>query len=219
MHHLKNLIAKHTSILLVIGLTAFTAVQGYNLFIRSGMGILFEDWVIGVRTALNRHVHPVEARELPLAEQTEAVQQNEREPEAPTRLVIPVLTMDLPVVEVPLADGTWPVVDKVANYAQGTALINDKTGNVGLYGHDRADAFRPIKHLKPGDVIILHTDTAVAYYRFTDQELTTPGNVSVFYQTEAPILTLVTCEGRLSEQRFAIRATLERIVPSDAQTE
>lgn len=218
MHHLKNVIEKQIPLLFVLGLTVFTVTQGYNLFVRSGMGILFEDWVIGVRTALNRQVHPVEARELPIAEQAEIVQQNEREPEVPTRLVIPVLNMNLPVVEVPLADGTWPVADNVANYAQGTALVNDKTGNVGLFGHDRADAFRPIKHLKPGDVIILHTDTAVAYYRVTDQELTTPGNISVFYQTEAPILTLVTCEGRLSEQRFAVRATLERIVSSDAQT-
>jgi LPXTG-site transpeptidase (sortase) family protein len=126
----------------------------------------------------------------------------------PERIVINAVGIDLPVVYQPLVDGTWQVAPKAANFAEGTSYVNEKEGNVGLFGHARSDAFLRIKELTPGDIITIYMKDHKAAYRVIKTDAVTPDTVNVFYPEKSPVLTLITCEGRFDEKRFMVRAEL-----------
>ncbi|MCA9391751.1 sortase [candidate division WWE3 bacterium] len=129
----------------------------------------------------------------------------------PDKLTVPSLDLILPVRYVPLVDGTWEVNPAAANYAEGTNLINSESGNVGLFGHDRDNAFRSIKDLKVGDSVILTANQYTVYYEVTDSFDTIPEDLNVFAPTDKPTVTLLTCSGTLSERRYVVVAELTKI--------
>lgn len=132
----------------------------------------------------------------------------------PERIVIPSINMDLDIVSVPLKNGTWAVNDGVANYAEGTSLINDKDGNVGIYGHDKVNAFRDIKKLLTGSNdydIVLYGNNYRATYKITSASVIAPTAINVFYPSKEPTITLITCEGLFSDKRFMVKAKLVKI--------
>lgn len=131
--------------------------------------------------------------------------------EKPLRLVIPTVKIDLPVKNKPLVNGTWQPEDYVANFAEGTSLPNNVGGNTALYGHDRPHAMRRIKNLHPGELVFVETE----HYRFIYQTRSLarikPEQVEVFHPTKQPTLTLLTCNGLWSQDRYVIAADLVRI--------
>jgi LPXTG-site transpeptidase (sortase) family protein len=129
----------------------------------------------------------------------------------PTHITMTKVGIDLPVVSVPLKNGTWEVFDKVANFAQGTSLVNAKTGNVGIYGHDRLIDFTKIKQLVKDDTIIVYGNGQKATYSVVSSAVIKPTDVSVFNPTKEPMLTLTTCDGAFSQMRYMIRAKLVKI--------
>lgn len=129
----------------------------------------------------------------------------------PERIVMDKANIDLPVVYAPLKNGTWEVTPKVANYAEGTSQINQKEGNVGIFGHARKDAFLRIKQLQPKDEVIVYGKGYKATYTVASIDKVAPDAVEVFYPQKEPTLTLTTCEGRFDEQRYVVKAKLIRI--------
>lgn len=129
----------------------------------------------------------------------------------PEHIVIDKVTMALPIVSVPLQNGTWAVHPHVANYAEGTSLVNAKSGNVGLYGHERVDAFLNIYKLEKGDAIVLLGSGEKATYKVTSSAVVDPTDVNVFYPTSTPQLTLITCSGVFYDKRYMVRASLVNI--------
>lgn len=129
----------------------------------------------------------------------------------PQHITIQRADIDLPIVSVPLENGTWKVNDKVANFAQGTSSVSSTKGNVGIFAHDRMPGFAAIKDLIPGDIIEVYGDRFVAVYKVEQGNVTDPDSVDVFYPTEDPQITLVTCQGNFSEKRYVIRAKLNFI--------
>ena len=129
----------------------------------------------------------------------------------PERLIIPSVGIDLAVVSVPLKWGTWHVNNNVANYAEGTSLINPTQGNVGIYGHDLPSALTKIKEIRPGNEIILIAGEFLVKYGAAEELVVEPNKIDVFYPTDEPTLTLATCDGKFSEKRFVNRAKLKSI--------
>lgn len=129
----------------------------------------------------------------------------------PEKISISKINLSLPIVSVPMKNGTWEVKPGVANYAEGTSLINEKSGNVGLYGHARSQEFLNIKKLVKGDGIILTSGIYQATYEVTKSTVVSPTMVNVFYFTEKPTLTLITCDGYTSEKRYVVTANLLEI--------
>lgn len=119
--------------------------------------------------------------------------------------------INLNVVSMPLVNGTWEVKPGVANYAEGTSLINSIDGNVGIYAHDTNSDFSKIKELQPGDVISVYAGGYKFKYEVKSTQTTSPEDLDVFYPTDKPTLTLVTCDGILSQLRFALKAELVEI--------
>lgn len=126
----------------------------------------------------------------------------------PERIVMEAANIDLPVVSQPLKNGTWDVTPKVANFAEGTSLVNEKEGNVGIFGHARPDAFLRIKQLEEGDIIIVYGKTYRGIYSVSSIGKVEPNAVEVFYPETEPTLTLTTCDGRWDEQRYVVKAKL-----------
>lgn len=99
---------------------------------------------------------------------------------SPTRIVIPAINLDAPVVEV-----GWKAVERngetvtewdVADYAVGFHLGSAYPGNIGntvLSGHHnvRGKVFRYLVNVNPGDVIILYAEGRPYYYRVESKQI------------------------------------------------
>ena len=131
----------------------------------------------------------------------------------PTRLVIPTLGIDAPIVEVPITNKTWEVSGLTYEIAHlgGTANPGEKN-NMVLAGHVTlkrgAGPFLNLESLEPGDVAIVYAGEQAYSYRVVSKRYAGPTDVSVAYPTSDPILTLITCTNWGAENR----RYLERLV-------
>lgn len=126
----------------------------------------------------------------------------------PEHIVIENAEIDLPILSVPLENGTWKVNAKVANFAEGTSLINGKSGNVGIFAHNRKPGFLGIQDIAEGSSIEVYGGNYQATYRVEKTAIANPDQVDVFYPTDDAHLTLVTCDGTFSEKRYILSAKL-----------
>lgn len=78
-----------------------------------------------------------------------------------------------------------------AGHIPGTAWLGSP-GNVGVAAH-RDTFFRPLKHVRVGDEIVLTALDGVYRYRVQSLKVVTPQNVQVLEPTRGESLTLVTC--------------------------
>jgi len=135
-----------------------------------------------------------------------------------TRLVIPPLELDVPVVELPITDNSWDVsvIAHEVAHLEGTANPGEKN-NMVLAGHvtlrKGAGPFLNLESLKPGDMAIVYAGEQAYTYRVISKNHVGPTDVSVAYPTSEPILTLITCtnwdaENRVYTQRVAVIAEL-----------
>jgi len=123
-----------------------------------------------------------------------------------TRLVIPALRVNAPVVEVPLSNGTWDVSGLTYEVAHlgGTANPGEN-GNLALTGHVTlrrgSGPFLHLEALQPGDLAIVQTEDQAYMYRVVNKRHVGPTDVSVTFPTSEPILTLITCTNWDAEKR------------------
>lgn len=111
-------------------------------------------------------------------------------PRAPTRLVIPAIGVDVPVVE---GDG-WEQLKKGAGHHVGSANPGER-GNCFISGHNDifGEIFRDLEKLELEDEIIVYAGVQPFHYRVKAKRIVNPTDVSVMYPTSTPVLTLMTC--------------------------
>lgn len=126
----------------------------------------------------------------------------------PEKIVVPSVKIEKEIVSVPLRNGTWEVHESVANYAEGTSLVNSKEGNVGIYGHAKTNAFLPIKNVKAGEMIELYGSGYKATYKVIKTDIVSQNAVEIFDSTQKPSVTLITCHGPQDAYRYMVRAEL-----------
>lgn len=189
----------------------------FGLFMATIPFLLFIHWInVEIRGVKSKGGKVVSGENLPNYQFCESVGDEVKFDEINTGLIPEVISIEsielnLPIVSRPLIKNTWEVKDGVANYAEGTSLINMNSGNIGIYGHDRDYVFSSIKNLSIGDQIFLFSGKFKAIYTIEKSFVSEPENVDVFYPTDEPLLTLVTCDGVFSNQRYIIRAKFDRI--------
>jgi sortase A len=95
-------------------------------------------------------------------------------------------------------------------HVPGTSLPG-AVGNAAFAAH-RDTFFRPLRHVKAGDDVIVTTRGASYHYMVTGTQIVEPGDVSVLDSTPASTLTLITCYPfdfvGSAPQRFVVRAVL-----------
>jgi sortase A len=117
-----------------------------------------------------------------------------------TRIVIPALDVDAPVMVVPIRNGTWDVeqITHEVGHLQGTASPGDSS-NVVMAGHITLAAggygpFRGLAQLQPGEEVLVYiSDQEVYVYEVDSVKTVEATDVEVTYPTAEPILTLITC--------------------------
>ncbi len=122
-------------------------------------------------------------------------------PEQPaTRLVIPSLKLDAPVVLASIAGDTWQIddLDQSVGHLEGTASPGFNS-NVVLAGHitlepdGRDGPFIGLGYLNPGDSVIVYHQEQAYTYQVDYMTSVKPTDVQVTYPSSEPKLTLITC--------------------------
>lgn len=117
-----------------------------------------------------------------------------------TRLVIPAMELDTPVIVSPIVNQTWKVDDlgkDFVGHLEGTASPGDPS-NVVLAGHvtiapNVYGPFAGLGKLKAGDSIILYTDNQSYTYIVDYRQLVDRTNIQVAYPSDTGRVTLITC--------------------------
>jgi LPXTG-site transpeptidase (sortase) family protein len=115
-----------------------------------------------------------------------------------TRLEIPKLGIDAPVVEARIVDGRWDVssLTQEVGHLERTGHPGE-SNNMVLAGHVTlrrgGGPFLRLEELQLGDVVIVHAGDQAYVYRVVSKKYVSPTEVSVAFPTQEPILTLLTC--------------------------
>lgn len=144
-------------------------------------------------------------------------------PEHPpiTRLSIPSIDLDTPVVEAPLVErdgaSTWEVPKFVAGHAEGTSGPGEP-GNAIVIGHVTSltlgNVFEHLDGVQRGAVIQVFSETKRFDYRVVDIRDVSRVDVSVLAPEATPTISLITCSGLWLPtiwdytQRLVVRAEL-----------
>lgn len=108
------------------------------------------------------------------------------------------------------------VLNLGAGHIPGTALPSSD-GNVGIAAH-RDRFFRPLRLIRPRDVITLRTPAGTSRYSVDDIEIVRPSDTQVLAPGPGRNLTLVTCYPFYyighAPKRFIVHAKLEAAPPA-----
>ncbi len=124
------------------------------------------------------------------------------------RLEIPRLSLSTVVFE----GADQDVLERGAGHVPGSALPGD-SGNTVLAAH-RDTFFRPLRGIRTGDVVKIHTPRRDNVYVVESARVVEPNAVDVLNPTPEPALTLITCYPfryiGSAPERFVVRAVLAR---------
>lgn len=129
-------------------------------------------------------------------------------PKSPTRLVIPSINVDVPVVP----GDDWEQLKKGAGHHIGSANPGER-GNVFISGHNDiyGEIFRHLEKLKPGDKVIVYAGEQPYTYIVRTTRIVDPTDVSIMYPTSTPILSLMTCHPYMVDtHRLVVISELEQ---------
>jgi sortase A len=102
-------------------------------------------------------------------------------------------------------------LNRAAGHIENTALPGER-GNLAIAAH-RDTIFRPVRHLRLGDPLIVTTADRVYRYRVTQMRVVEPDDVGVLDAKDHSTLTLVTCYPFTfighAPKRFVVSADLE----------
>jgi sortase A len=131
-----------------------------------------------------------------------------RGPEHATRIVIPAIDVNHPVVE---GDD-----DETLKRGVGHTPWSANPGQAGnsiMSAHNDifGEIFRYLNDLELGDEILVHTSTQVYRYVVKAKRIIEPTEVEVMYPTNHPVLTLISCYPYLVDnRRVVVIAELEQ---------
>lgn len=127
-------------------------------------------------------------------------------PESPTRLVIPAIGVDWPIVP---GDG-WEELKRGVGHHIGSANPGER-GNMVLSGHNDVygEVFKDLEMLKYGDEVLVYAGGRVFKYLVRAKRIVAPTDLSVLNPTREAIVTLITCYPyRVDTHRLVVVAQL-----------
>ena len=124
-------------------------------------------------------------------------------------LPLAMLTIERLNLKAPVYMGTSrATLDRGLGMIEGTAHLGG-VGNIGISGH-RDGFFRPLKDIKPGDLIEIQTPVGVQSFEVSDITIVDALEISVLDPTDTTVLTLITCHPFYYEgyapDRYIVRA-------------
>lgn len=128
-------------------------------------------------------------------------------PEQATRLQVPAISVDAPIVQ---GDG-WEQLKK--GVGQHVGSVNPgQWGNLVLSAHNDifGEIFRDLDRLRPGDLVVVFTNQRAYTYVVVETKIVAPTAVEVMAATQQPTVTLISCYPYLVDnQRIVVIARLQ----------
>jgi sortase A len=127
-------------------------------------------------------------------------------PHSPTRIVIPKLAIDWPIVE----GDSWEDLKRGVGHHIGSANPGER-GNMVLSGHDDVfgEVFKDLDQLEAGDVVLGYAGGHAFRYEVRAKRVVSPSELTVLNPTREPVVTLITCTPyRVDSMRFVVIAQL-----------
>jgi sortase A len=111
-------------------------------------------------------------------------------PRSPTRIVIPAINIDWPVVE----GDSWEELKQGIGHRVGSANPGER-GNLVLSGHDDVfgEPFRDLEKLDVGKDVLVYAGGTSFRYIIKAKRVVAPNDLSVLGSSKNPIVTLITC--------------------------
>ena len=118
------------------------------------------------------------------------IEMAEQDVPAPTRIVIPKINVDAPIV----GGVGWEDLKKGVGHLPGSAHPGQR-GNMYLAAHNDifGEIFRYLGDLEPGDEYIIYSGEQKFRYVVKDKRIIEPTEVDVMLPTTEPVATLQTC--------------------------
>lgn len=131
--------------------------------------------------------------------------QSSAEDQIPTRIIIPSVSIDLPITIAPLKNGYWIPSETTASFGEGSSLPTGNSNTV-IFAHAREGLFLPLRNVKVQDTV--YVMTANSYVSYTIDTITEvkPTDVYTVKPTDDKRLTLFTCSGFLDQKRLLVVA-------------
>jgi len=126
--------------------------------------------------------------------------------ESPTRLVIPAIDVDWPIVP---GDG-WEELKRGVGHHIGSANPGER-GNLVLSGHNDVfgEVFKDLEALKNGDKVQVYVGGRLFTYEVRAKRIVSPNELAVLQPSREPIVTLITCHPyRVDTHRLVVIAQL-----------
>ncbi|TAH49640.1 MAG: sortase [Chloroflexota bacterium] len=127
-------------------------------------------------------------------------------PQSPTRIVIPALGVDWPIVP---GDG-WEQLKLGVGHHAGSVNPGER-GNMVLSGHNDVfgEVFKDLEALKNGDEVQVFAGGKLFKYAVRAKRIVTPDDLSVLQPTREGVVTLITCHPyRVDTHRLIVIAQL-----------
>lgn len=155
------------------------------------------------------------ANVMPIVQAQDVSTDSEEITGVPARLSIARLGIELPIVNgfYDREHDDWTLTDDAAQFASMTSLPSNKQGNTFLYGHNTAAVLEPVKDLVPGDELTVTTTNGHVFtYVYTRDMTVTPDHTEIVTPAALePQVTLMTCEGWLSDHRRVMYFKFEKV--------
>jgi sortase A len=129
-------------------------------------------------------------------------------PEQATRIVIPSIDVDHPVVE----GDDWEALKRGVGHTPWSANPGE-AGNCVMSAHNDifGEIFRRLPEVELGDEVFVHTSTQTYRYVVKATRIIEPTQVEVMQPTRSPVLTLISCYPYLVDtKRVVVIAELAR---------
>lgn len=127
----------------------------------------------------------------------------------PTRIIIPSIDVDAPVVQ----GDDWEALKKGVGHHLGSAQPGER-GNMVLSAHNDifGEIFRYLSQVEEGDEITIYDGAGRRYnYKVAVKRIVEPTAVEVLEQTNEPVATLITCHPYLVDtERLVVVAELQQ---------
>lgn len=126
--------------------------------------------------------------------------------ESPTRLVIPAIGVDWPIVP----GDSWEELKRGVGHRAGTVNPGER-GNMVLSGHNDVfgEVFKDLEALKNGDEIHVFAGGRMFKYQVRAKRIVLPSDLSVLQPTRDAVVTLITCHPyRVDTHRLVVIAQL-----------
>ncbi len=111
-------------------------------------------------------------------------------PRSPTRIVIPALNVDWPIVP----GDSWDELKQGIGHRIGTVNPGER-GNIILSGHNDVygEPFRDLDKLESGKEVMVYAGSTAYRYIVKSKRVVTPTDLSPLNSSRNPIVTLITC--------------------------